>query len=45
MMTYEEVEIQLYIMLTSTLGRGDQSGLWPEHFSHGETVPTAYLIG
>jgi len=42
MKTYEGVEIQLHALLTSTLGKGD---LCPDHFGHGETVPSVHLIG
>jgi len=45
MKTYEGVEIQLHALLTSTLGKGDWSGLCPEQFGHGETIPSVHLRG
>jgi len=39
------VEIQLHAILTSTLGKSDWSGLCPEQFGHGETIPSVHLIG
>jgi len=43
MKTYEGVKIQLHTLLTWTSGKGDWSGLCPEQFGHGETIPSVHL--
>jgi len=39
MKTCEGVEIQLHALLTSTLGKGNWSGLCPEQFGHRKQSP------
>jgi hypothetical protein len=45
MKTYEGVDVQIHVFLTSALIGGEQSASYPGHFTTGERGASAHWIG
>jgi hypothetical protein len=45
MMENEEVKVQVHSFLTLTLDGGEWSVSCPNHFTPGESAPSAHLVG